>query len=122
MKDIVLEVLKEHPDTQKPFINVNGKLIANPGDPERYPQKLEQTLKELREKELITSNPQSLIISDKSLKSELKVILTIEWMCKFMLFDWYTVIFQSQNKKWNHKNFGILATIMKLSRFLRKLE
>lgn len=63
----------------KPFVNHKGKMILNPGDAERYETKIHKPLEEFIKEGIITATNDiyHFEVTDKCLKSELQVELTI---------------------------------------------
>ena len=64
--------------SKRPFVNINGKTFYNPSDSARRVEKENFNLGELQTKGILTENPQLIIVTDKNLKEELKVLLKVE--------------------------------------------
>ena len=74
-----MEKIAEHNSvvSKKPFVNINGAIFYNPSDKARVIEKENMSAKDLQAAGKFTSNPQTIIITDRNLKDELKVILHI---------------------------------------------
>ena len=71
-------IRKHYEYVNNPFVNYNGRILLNPGDEERYPQKLQATIAQfIHEDRLPKQNIILISISDKCLKDELQVELQV---------------------------------------------
>ena len=63
--------------SQKPFVNIDGKNFYNPADSTRRVEKENLNFGELQSKGIMKENPQLIVVTDKNLKDELKVLLKV---------------------------------------------
>lgn len=76
--DFLTKVYEKMPMiSQKPFVNIDGKTFYNPADSTRRAEKENLNLGELQTKGIMKENPQLIVVTDKNLKDELKVLLKV---------------------------------------------